>query len=144
MNVRSCGKKMERYLNDYFGFKPNMSDFSSDVSFVVYDEFDQRTTRALGGDYESSITFTISKWNELSVEVYISNARARRVAPYLGSILRKINDANYFTLSTPYIPGESSMSFRIWLEQVDESNLYGALEDLLKAFGFALLELDKI
>ena len=144
MNVKNCGKIMERHLNNFFGFKPNMSDFGSDVSFLVYDEYDSRTTRALGGDYESSITFTISRWKELSVEIYFSNARARVVAPYLPRILRAIYDSNFYTDSTPYIPGESALSCRISLKEVDESNLSGALDDLLKAFGFALIELDKI
>lgn len=144
MNVKTCGKMMEKYLINFFGRKPNMTDFGSDVSFCVYDEFDNRTYAILGGDYESSVTYTISRWGELSVETYISNARARVVAPYLKSILRKVNNANYHTSSTPYVPGESALSYRIWLSNVDEDNLTGAMDSIMKAFGFALMELENI
>ena len=144
MNVKNCGKMMERYLTNFFGRKPNMTDFGSDVSFCVYDEFDARTYAILGGDYESSVTFTVSRWGELSVETYVSNARARQVAPYLKSILRNVNNANYYTSSTSYIPGESAVSYRIWLTNVDDGNLNMTMDLIMKAFGFALMELENI
>ena len=144
MNVKNCGKIMERYLINFFGYSPNMSDFGRDVSFCVYDDFSGRTLEILGGDYESSVTFTVSQWGELSVETYISNARARRVAPYIGRLLQQVNNANYYTSSTPYIPGESSLSFKIWLTNVDDGNVNSAMEALMKAFGFVFVELGEV
>ncbi|MBR2974359.1 MAG: hypothetical protein IKC47_01280 [Clostridia bacterium] len=144
MNVKNCGKIMERYLINFFGYRPNMSDFGSDVSFCVYDDFSGRTLEILGGDYESSVTFTVSRWGELSVETYVSNARARVLAPHVTRLLQQVHNANYYTSSTRYVPGESALSFKIWLKNVDDGNMNEAMEALMKGFGFVFVGLGKV
>ena len=144
MNVRKCGQVLERALRDadVFMDRDCCSDYSSDVAFLSFDGTGGFLEEVLGGDYESSVSFCVSRWEEISVEIYFSNARARVVSRYLPSVLRQLQ-GTYDVMSTPYVPGESALSCRVTLGGVDDNNVYDCSREIIEVACFIIIQLAK-
>lgn len=144
MNLKRCGKLLEQALRDtdLFMDRDCSSDFSSDVCFFSFDGMGGFIETVLGGDYESSITFCVSRWGEVSVELYFSNAKARSAARYLPSILANLQGM-YETMSTPYIPGQSALSCRVSLNGVNDANAYDYSTQIIQAACYVIIQMSK-
>lgn len=133
-NVKDMSKSISRYLStnaNYRGIKFTKYEERSYCSYVS-DELSGIFEQGFGGDYESSITFSYSEGLGLQVEVYISNAKARRIGSSLIPVIKEeMMDGYPLNLSTTrYVPGDTSMTFTIGIPYSSQSNTDTAMNIL--------------
>lgn len=136
LNVREVSSTIRQYVTSNKYYKGIKFDKIEDRDFCAYtsDELSGILLKGFGGDYESSVTFRFSNGVGLETEIYISNAKARRIGANLLPTVRKSLEGVPFKLSsTRFVPGETSMSLTITLPVSYQTNVGLAVETLLHA-----------